>query len=302
MRIACTHARHMPRMIQIRNVPDALHRKLEVRPADAGQTLSAYLLAELERLAARPTREEMLARIHGRRRVTVRTPAAPVIRETCESAWSSSTHRPFWSSSSRPARGPGRGTPLSRQRRASCAASGGRGGDPGPAAPGRAILCGEARAFDCGWRPPAALRVEGGARQRPDLEHPRDRVSLVRGGRSLLAHRFDLHQPKGRPASRWRSFSSSGSFSVARSATTRASRRVSSSSAATSRVQVRLAARAKRIRPLGDPRCRHAMATPERLEIGAPETLHVGTRVPPCEVQREAEARQATSGRRAHQR
>lgn len=83
---ACAHAGHMSKMVQIRNVPDALHRKLKSRAADSGQTLSDYLLAELARLAARPTREEMLARIHGRRRVTLKTPAAVVIREERESA------------------------------------------------------------------------------------------------------------------------------------------------------------------------------------------------------------------------
>ena len=76
----------MPRMVQIRNVPDALHRKLKVRAANAGQTLSDYLLAELERVAARPTRDEMLNRIRGRRRVTLKTPAATIIREGRESA------------------------------------------------------------------------------------------------------------------------------------------------------------------------------------------------------------------------
>ena len=40
----------MSRMVQIRNVPDALHRKLKARAADSGQTLSDYLLRELERL------------------------------------------------------------------------------------------------------------------------------------------------------------------------------------------------------------------------------------------------------------
>jgi plasmid stability protein len=76
----------MSRMVQIRNVPEVLHRKLKVRAADAGQTLSDYLLAELERVAARPTRVEMLSRIHGRRRVTLKTPAARIIREERESA------------------------------------------------------------------------------------------------------------------------------------------------------------------------------------------------------------------------
>ena len=66
--------------------PDTLHRTLKGRAADAGQTLSDYLLAELERLAVRPTREEMLARIHGRTRVKLKTPAAVVIREERTSA------------------------------------------------------------------------------------------------------------------------------------------------------------------------------------------------------------------------
>ena len=83
---ACVHARYMSKMVQIRNVPDALHRKLKVRAADSGQTLSDYLLAELERLAARPTRDEMLARIRSRKRVTLKTPASAIIREERESA------------------------------------------------------------------------------------------------------------------------------------------------------------------------------------------------------------------------
>jgi antitoxin FitA len=84
-------------MVQIRNVPDALHRKLKARALECGQTLSDYLLAELERLAARPTREEMLARLHCRKRVTPKTPAAVVIRGERESACLSSMRRLCWS-------------------------------------------------------------------------------------------------------------------------------------------------------------------------------------------------------------
>ena len=86
LRSTCAHAGDMSKMVQVRNVPDALHRKLKARAAHSGQTLSDYLLAELERLATRPTREEMLARIHSRKRVTLKTPAAVVIREERESA------------------------------------------------------------------------------------------------------------------------------------------------------------------------------------------------------------------------
>ena len=77
---------NMSKMVQIRNVPDALHRKLKARAAVAGQTLSDYLRAQMERLAALPTREEMLARIHSRTRVTLKTSAAAAIREERESA------------------------------------------------------------------------------------------------------------------------------------------------------------------------------------------------------------------------
>jgi plasmid stability protein len=73
-------------MIQIRNVPDVLHRKLKARAAVAGQSLSDYLLAEIDRLAARPTRDEMLARIRSRSRVTLQTPVAAVIRDERDTA------------------------------------------------------------------------------------------------------------------------------------------------------------------------------------------------------------------------
>src|SRR5438132_2729646 len=86
MRSTCAHAGDMSKMVQVRNVPDPLHRKLKARAAHSGQTLSDYLLAELERLASRPTRDEILARLHGRKRVVLRRPAAVVIREARESA------------------------------------------------------------------------------------------------------------------------------------------------------------------------------------------------------------------------
>jgi plasmid stability protein len=86
MRRTCCHAVHMSKMIQIRNVPDAVHRKIKARAAQAGMTLSDYLLAEIERIAALPTRDEMLARLHARARVKLRTPAAQIIRADRESA------------------------------------------------------------------------------------------------------------------------------------------------------------------------------------------------------------------------
>jgi len=76
----------MSKMIQIRNVPDPLHRKLKARAAEAGKSLSEYLLAEIGRIAALPTRDEMLARLHHRSRVELKVPAADVIRRERESA------------------------------------------------------------------------------------------------------------------------------------------------------------------------------------------------------------------------
>jgi plasmid stability protein len=53
----------MSSMIQIRNVPDALHRKLKARAALLGKSLSDYLLENITELAERPSREEWLARL-----------------------------------------------------------------------------------------------------------------------------------------------------------------------------------------------------------------------------------------------
>ena len=73
-------------MIQIRNVPDALHRKIKARAAQSGMTLSDYLLAEIERISTLPTREEMLDRLHNRSRVKLRKPASEIVRKARESA------------------------------------------------------------------------------------------------------------------------------------------------------------------------------------------------------------------------
>jgi plasmid stability protein len=53
----------MSAMIQIRNVPSALHRRLKSRAALAGMSLSDYLLSEIRNIAERPTIEELRARL-----------------------------------------------------------------------------------------------------------------------------------------------------------------------------------------------------------------------------------------------
>jgi len=70
----------MSKMVQIRNVPDELHRTLRVRAAQSGRSLSEYLLRELEQIAAVPTHEEMLARLRALTPVRMRTSSAAIIR------------------------------------------------------------------------------------------------------------------------------------------------------------------------------------------------------------------------------
>jgi antitoxin FitA len=57
------HVHHMAKMIQVRHVPDALHRRLRARAALAGMSLSDYLRQELERSAAQLTPAELRARL-----------------------------------------------------------------------------------------------------------------------------------------------------------------------------------------------------------------------------------------------
>src|SRR5579859_4771892 len=62
----CNYVERMSVMIQIRNVPDALHRRLKSRAALAGMSLSDYLLSEIRHVAERPTLDELRARLEHR--------------------------------------------------------------------------------------------------------------------------------------------------------------------------------------------------------------------------------------------
>jgi plasmid stability protein len=72
-------------MVQIRNVPDELHRRLKARAALEGKTLSDFLLAEVERLLERPSLAELKSRISARVRVKPGVSAARAVREERES-------------------------------------------------------------------------------------------------------------------------------------------------------------------------------------------------------------------------
>lgn len=52
----------MSKMVQVRNVPDAVHRKLKARAAEQGVSLSDYILTEMKRMAEQPTLQEIAAR------------------------------------------------------------------------------------------------------------------------------------------------------------------------------------------------------------------------------------------------
>ena len=71
----------MSKMIQVRNVPDRLHRELTRRAKTRGQTLTDYIQDVLEREVSRPPAAEVFERIQRRERVKLGGPAADLIRE-----------------------------------------------------------------------------------------------------------------------------------------------------------------------------------------------------------------------------
>jgi hypothetical protein len=76
----------MPKMIQLRHVPDDVHRTLKARAALEGLSLSDYLLREIERLAERPTPRELRLRLAQRSRVSPRIPPVRAVRAERERA------------------------------------------------------------------------------------------------------------------------------------------------------------------------------------------------------------------------
>jgi plasmid stability protein len=67
-------------MIQIRNVPAALHRQLKARAALSGMSLSDYLLNEIRQVAERPSLEELRARLESRPKLNPSTSPADAVR------------------------------------------------------------------------------------------------------------------------------------------------------------------------------------------------------------------------------
>jgi plasmid stability protein len=70
----------MPKMIQLRHVPDGLHRRLKARAALEGLSLSDYLLKEVERVASYPSLAELREKLATREPFQPRVSPAKVIR------------------------------------------------------------------------------------------------------------------------------------------------------------------------------------------------------------------------------
>ena len=70
----------MSKMIQLRHVPDDLHRKLKARAAIEGLSLSEYLLREVRKVAERPALAELQARLARRAPVVTRETPARAVR------------------------------------------------------------------------------------------------------------------------------------------------------------------------------------------------------------------------------
>ncbi len=70
----------MTTMIQIRNVPDTIHRELKSRAALSGMSLSDYLLNEIRQVAERPTIDQLRARLASRPSITLSLAPAEAVR------------------------------------------------------------------------------------------------------------------------------------------------------------------------------------------------------------------------------
>jgi antitoxin FitA len=75
----------MSKMIHLRNVPDALHRRLKARAARVGMSLSDYLLSEIKEIADKPTLAEMRQILHQREPVSVPIDTARLVRDERDS-------------------------------------------------------------------------------------------------------------------------------------------------------------------------------------------------------------------------
>ena len=76
----CVNVINMSKMIQLRNVPEPLHRTLKSRAAIAGLSLSDYLIRELRVLSERPTPLELRQRVQSRQKIELQESPADALR------------------------------------------------------------------------------------------------------------------------------------------------------------------------------------------------------------------------------
>jgi len=68
-------------MVQIRNMPDAIHRTVKARAAQEGMSLSDYLIREIRKSAERPTMAEMMERLSKLPPIITSKSSAEIVRE-----------------------------------------------------------------------------------------------------------------------------------------------------------------------------------------------------------------------------
>jgi plasmid stability protein len=75
----------MSKMLQVRHLPDALHRRLKMRATSQGKTLTAYVLDILKRADQEPTIDQWLADLRTQPTTTLKTAPADLIRNARQS-------------------------------------------------------------------------------------------------------------------------------------------------------------------------------------------------------------------------
>ena len=81
MNYSCFHTRSMQTMIQIRNVPVELHRRLKARAAMEGLSMSRYILRAVETALERPSRRELIEAIRSQPNLKLKPSPAEILRQ-----------------------------------------------------------------------------------------------------------------------------------------------------------------------------------------------------------------------------
>lgn len=76
----CDNVSNVSKTIQLRNVPDPLHRTLKSRAAMAGLSLSDFLIRELRILSERPTSQQLRDRVQARQKVELKESPSDAVR------------------------------------------------------------------------------------------------------------------------------------------------------------------------------------------------------------------------------